>query len=203
MSKKTKAIQWTTLGCGGLLFVFYISTNLVSQSVSGNWDNQLATLIATDDSIVAFGDGAHAVSINPEDVLQVGEKSNVFGVEITLNDTGFIKPVEYTSGTREYWFVEFSGKSISDEIQYGVNPEVESQLQYFQNGNYIWELDEFEQRQCNDKHVLDGFEKSESFNCRLVYVVPIDKRDIYWVYARTGRIANGIYEEQYVVFKIK
>jgi len=153
--------------------------------------------------IVAFGDGAHAVSINPEDVLQVGEKSNVFGVEITLNNTGFIKPVDYTSGAREYWFVEFSGKSISDEIQYGVNPEVESQLQYFQNGNYIWDLDEFDQRQCNDEHVLDGFEKNESFSCRLVYAVPIDKQDIYWVYARTGRIANGIYEERYAVFKIK
>jgi hypothetical protein len=203
MSKKTKAIQWTMLGCGGLLFVFYISINLVSKSVSNNWDNQLATLIATDDSIVAFGDGAHAVPINPEDVLHVGEKSGVFGVEIVLNNAGFIKAVENTSGAWDYWFVEFTGKSISDEIQYGVNPGVESQLQYFQNGNYIWDLDEFDQRQCNYEHVMDGFEKNESFNCRLVYVVPADKRDIYWVYARTDTIVDGAYEERYVVFQIR
>ena len=203
MSKKISKTQWFVLGCGGSVIVACISVSLVFQSITKNWDNQLASLIATDDSIVAFGDGAHAVPINPEDVLQVGEKSDVFGVEIALNNAGFIKAVENTSGAWDYWFVEFTGKSISDEIQYGVNPGVESQLQYFQNGYNTWDLDEFDQAQCDYEHVTDGFEKDEFFNCRLVYVVPADERNIYWVYARTDNIEDGTYEEHYVVFQIR
>ena len=203
MSKKTSAIQWIMLGCGGLLLVAYISINLVSKSISKSWDSQLATLIATDDSITAPGDGAHAVSINPDDILKVGETSVVFGVEITLDNAGFIKSVENTSGKWDYWFVEFTGKSIADEIQYGVNPRVDSQLQYLQNGNYIWDLDEFEQSQCDDEHVIDGFEMGDSFHCRLIYVVPADERNLYWVYKRIGSGDDSSYEERFVAFQIR
>jgi len=203
MSKKPSIAQWLVLGCGALLVVTCISVSLIFRSVSKNWDNQLATLIATNDNIAAFGDGSHPVSISPNDVLKIGETSTVFGVEITLDNAGFAKSAEYTSGQKDYWFVEFTGKSISDEIQYGVNPVVESQLQYLQNGNYILALDEFEQRQCDYGHVIDGLETGESFHCRLFYLVPADERNLYWVYARTDNVADGSYEERSVAFQIR
>jgi hypothetical protein len=159
-------------------------------------------LIATDDSITAPGDGAHAVAINPDDVLKLGETGSVFGVEITLDNAGFIKPAENTLEKWDYWFVEFTGKSATDKIQYGVNPGVESQLQYLHDENYIWVPDDYEQRECNYAHVIDGFEMGESFHCRLVYLVPADERNLYWVYARTDSI-DGSYEERFAAFQIR
>jgi hypothetical protein len=208
MSKKTSVARWVVLGCGGLVIPALISVSLVFQSISnnwnsGDWDNQLTTLIATDDSITAPGDGAHAVPINTEDIIEIGDTSILFDVEITLDNAGFVKSIENTSGNWDYWFVEFTGKSLSDQIQYGVNPRVDSQLQYLHGGNYIWEFDKSEQSQCDDKQVLDGFETGESFHCRLIYMVPADERNLYWVYARTDNVADGEYEERYVVFQIR
>jgi hypothetical protein len=203
MSKKSNVGQWLVIGCGCLIIFAYLSVSLVFRSISNDWNNQLATLIATDDSITAPGDGAHAVPINANDVLEIGETSAVFGVEITLDNAGFIKSAENTSGKWDYWFVEFTGKSISEELQYGVNPEVESQLQYLHSNNYIWGFHEFEQSQCDAGHVLDGFETGESFHCRLIYVVPADERNLYWVYKRTDNVADDSYEERYVVFQIR
>ncbi len=159
--------------------------------------------MATDNSIAELGDGDHTVPIIPEDDLQVGEKGIVWGVEITLNNAGYIKAVEDTSGTWEYWFVEFTGKNISDEIQYGVNPGVASQLQYLQNGNYIWNYDKFDQGQCNSEPVIDSFEIGESFRCRLIYMVPADERNLYWVYKSTDLVVDGDFEERYTVFQIR
>ena len=200
MSKKISKNQWFVLGGGGLLVLVCLSISLAIQSVTKNWYNQL---ISTDNNTVEFGDGAHTVPINSEDVLHVGEKSAVFGVEITLNNAGYIKAVENTSGTMDYWFVEFTGKNISDEIQYGVNPGVASQLQYLQNGNYIWDFDEFGQSQCDNEHVIDGFEIGDSFQCRLIYVVPADERNLYWVYQNTDLVVDGYFEERYAVFQIR
>ncbi len=203
MSKKTKAVQGFVIGCGGLTILAFISLSLVFRSAFNNWDNELATLMSTDDSIVAFGDGAHAVPIDPDSVLKIGESSAVFGVEITLDTAGFIKSAENVSGEWEYWFVEFTGKSISDEIQYGINPGVESQLQYLHGSSYIWSLDEFEQRQCDYGNVAEGFELGDSFHCRFIYLVSADERHLYWVYIRIDDVEDGSYEERYAVFQIR
>ncbi len=199
MSKRTSKTQWFVLGCGGLLIVAFISASLVIQSITKNWYSQTATLMATDNSIAELGDGDHTVPVNPENVLQVGEKSIVFGVEITLNNAGYMRAVENTSGTWDYWFVEFTGKNISEEIQYGVNPGVASQLQYLQNGNYIWVYD----RQSNCDPVIDSFEIGESFRCRLIYMVPADERNLYWVYKSTDLVVDGYFEERSAVFQIR
>jgi hypothetical protein len=202
MTKKTNVAQWFVIGCGGAIILAYISVSLVFRSASNSWHNQLATLIATDDSITAPGDGAHAVSINPDEVLNVGDSSTVFGVEITLDNAGFIKSAENYLEKMDYWFIEFTGKSVSDSIQYGVNPGVESQLQYLHGNDYIWIPDDYGQGQCNYDNVIDGFEMGETFHCRLVYLVPADERSLYWVYARTDSV-DGSYEERFVVFQIR
>jgi hypothetical protein len=208
MPKKTSAAQWFTLSCGGLIILALISTGLVFQSISrnwdsDNWDNQLATLIATDNSITAPGDGAHAVPINTNDVLEIGETGVIFNIEITLDNAAFIKSAENVSGAWEYWAVEFSGKSLSDAIEYGVNPSFDSQVQYLQGFNYIWNSDESGQSQCDDEQVMDGFEIGEAFHCRLIYVVPADERNLYWVYTRTDLVADECCEERYVFFQIR
>jgi hypothetical protein len=202
MTKKVNVIQWFVLGCAGVIISVITLSSLVFRNVSNNFDNQLATLIATDDSITAPGDGAHAVSINPDEVLLIGDTDTVFGIEITLDKAGFIKTAENYLGNWEYWFVEFTGKRVIDKIQYGVNPIIDSQLQYWEGNNYIWIPDDHEQQQCNFDHVADGFEMGESFHCRLVYFVPSDERSLYWVYARTDSV-DGSYEERYVVFQIR
>jgi len=203
MSKERNGLQWSVIGCGGLIIFAFISVSLVFRSFTNSWDSQLATLIATDDSIAAFGDGAHAVPIDPDNILSIGESSPIFGIEIALDNAGFIKSAENVSGSWEYWFVEFSGKSIVDEIQYGINPNVEAQLQYLHGNSYVWSLDEFELRQCNYGNVVKGFEPGDSFQCRFTYLVPADERNLYWVYARTDNGTDGAYEERYAVFQIR
>ncbi|MCP5016589.1 MAG: hypothetical protein GY938_15200 [Ketobacter sp.] len=175
------------------------------QILEKSWDNQLATMIATDDSIAAFGDGAHAVEITPDDTLRIGETDTVFGIEITLDDAGFVETVENTYPESEYWFVEFTGRSISNEIQYGINPKIEAQLQYLQSQSkfYNWEHEKFEQSKCKYKNTSEGFEPGASFHCRFVYLVPSDERNLYWIYARTDNGADGSYEERYIVFQIR
>ena len=164
----------------------------------------MATRIAAGDNISAFGDDAHAVPIVPENVLKVGETSSVFGIEITLNNAGFLKPADKSYvDEMEYWFVEFTGKSTSNEIQYGINPGVESQLQYLQNGSYIWDLDEFKQRVCDYENMTEGLDPNESFHCHFIYLVPADERNIYWVYSRIDNGVDGSYEERSVVFQIR
>jgi hypothetical protein len=187
-----------------MLILMLISISLVFQSFERSWNNQLATMIATDDSISAFGDDAHAIPITPDNVLKVLESGTVFGLEITLDNAGhFMSAENVIPGKWEYWFVEFSVKSISGEIQYGINPGVDAQLQYLQDGFYVWVLDEFDQKQCNNDNVLDGFELGEFFHCRFIYLVPADERNLYWVYAMTGTGEDGSYEERYVVFQIR
>ena len=203
MSKRPKVFQWFAIGCGGLLILAIISANLLLRSVERGWEDQLATMIATDDSISAFGDDAHAVPITPSSALSPGETGTVFGVEITLDNTGFLKTAENVVGEWEYWFVEFAGKSISNEIQYGINPDVEAQIQYLHGDSYIWSLHEFDQAKCDYGNTRKGINFGESFHCRFVYVVPADERNLYWVYTRTDNGNDGEYEERYVVFQIR
>ena len=105
----------------------------------------MATRIAAGHNISAFGDDTHAVPIVPGNILEIGETSSVFGIEITLNNAGFLKPADKAYvDEMEYWFVEFTGKSITNEIQYDINPLAEEQLQYLQGNSYIWKIDEIE-----------------------------------------------------------
>ncbi len=152
MSKKESVLPLFTLGCAGLIILAFIFVILLFQSFEKAWSNQLATLIATDDSIVAFGDGGHVVPITYGSALNIGEIGTVFEIEITVDSAGFIKSAKNTSSEREYWFVEFTGESISNEILYGINPGVNSQLQYLNDNVYTWHLDDFEERQCWDEN---------------------------------------------------
>ncbi len=203
MPKKESLLPLFALGCAGLIILAFIFVVLLFQSFEKAWSNQLATLIATDDSIVAFGDGAHAVPITSGSTLNIGETGTVFEIEITVDDAGLKEAAKNTSGEWEYWFVKFTGESISNEILFGINPGVNSQLQYLDDNVYTWHLDEFEERQCDDENLTDGFIFGESFHCRYVYLVPTDERDLYWVFKRTDTGDDGEFEERYVVFQIR
>ena len=145
MSEKAKVFQRFVVVFGALIIIIICSVNLVFQLIENSWDNHMATRIAAGHNISAFGDDTHAVPIVPGNILEIGETSSVFGIEITLNNAGFLKPADKAYvDEMEYWFVEFTGKSITNEIQYDINPLAEEQLQYLQGNSYIWKIDEIE-----------------------------------------------------------
>jgi hypothetical protein len=198
--QKAKAVSRFCVGCVGLILLAYACITLVLSSETARWERALATLLAANDNSMAPEDGAHAVLINPEDVRLIGETSTLFGLEITLNNASYKKPAESDTENFEYWYVEFTVKNISSEIQYGINPGVEAQLQ-FNSQDFI--LDEFDKRECDSTNWSVGLQPGGTFHCRFVYLVPATEQNLFWVYDHTGYIEIGGFEESFAAFQIR
>ena len=205
MPKKEKILQLFVAFLVGILLVGCVFLSVSLQKMEEAWGNELATLIATDDSIRAFGDGAHTIPITPEDSLKIGEIDTVFDIEITVNDAGFVGAIKNSYPESEYWFVEFTVRNISDQVQYGINPKVDAQLQYLlpESNFYSREYEDPERSKCNSQTTSEGFDSSASIHCHFVYVVPSGESSLYWIYARTATGADNSYEERYVSFQIR
>ena len=205
MPKKTTLLQVALLVLVGLLFGACVFGSVYLQKMEENWGNEAATLMATDDSVVELGDGAHTIPITPDSSLQIGDTGTVFDIEITVDSAGFVENIENSYPESEYWFVEFTVSNMSDEIQYGINPNVETRVQYLhlKSNAYIREYEEFDKSKCDYQTALDGFEPGTASHCRFIYVVPSDERNLYWIYARTDIDTNNSYEERYIVFQIR
>jgi hypothetical protein len=203
MATKSKAIPIISVGCLGLAFILFGLFNYVFQKWENNVEIGLATLIATDNSIVAPGDAAHSIPITPESALNIGNSANIFGIKIKLTNAGYLKNADNMEGEREHWFVDFTIENIESEIPKSINPVVESQIQYLLDDVYVWEVSKVEYCVPDLRSLSAGLAPGESIQCRFSYLVPSDERNLYWMYAMDGIGTNGSWEERFAVFNIR
>ena len=198
LPKSSSFAYWLALGCGGLVFFAICTLSFTLKRAVEDMERQLATLMATDDSITAPGDGAQVFPVTPEDTLSVGQSSVVDNVRVTVT---YAQEVEDTTGlhiTPEgylYWVVQFTIENISDQEIYP-NPIVSPQMQYSRNGRYIWELDSSGDCVPSYENGVFALEPQARVDCSLIYTVPRDDQPLYWVYI-------SMCGEQYVVYRVR
>jgi hypothetical protein len=188
--------HWFAYGCVGIFVISLFVISSIAQRWEDGWEKHLATLIATDDSIAAFGDGAHAVSITPEAVLPIGSTATVEDLRVTVLEAG---EVNDTTGLRKtavgylYWFFHFSIENASDETKY-IHPIVDTQMQYNVHCHGVWEPNRAGVCIPSLKNGIPPLATAAKFNCRLIYEVPLDDQPLYWVYTGVGYESLAVFQ---------
>lgn len=173
-----------------------IIISFTTQRWEDGWEKQVATLIATDGSIAAFGDDAHAVPVTPEAVIPIGKSATVEGLRVTVLEAGEINDTTGLGITAEgylYWFVHFTIENASNEMKY-IHPIVDTQMQYNVNGNSIWEPNHKGECIPSLENGVPPLAAGDKFDCHLIYDVPLDYQPIYWVYTGTGIEAPAVFQ---------
>jgi hypothetical protein len=149
--------------------------------------DELATLIATDPNITAPGDASHAILFAREELLAPGQVATLDSIEVTLLESKRERLAiedEIDFGHYGHWLVRFRLRNVSDAVIYGVHPSVHSQMQYQAGGVMVWEPSRTEDCSPSIEEVIDrGLQPGGQVTCTLVYLVPVDGSDLYWVYA--------------------
>ncbi|HSD83550.1 MAG TPA: hypothetical protein VLG46_06820 [Anaerolineae bacterium] len=163
--------------------------NLIFKPISNDEFNRgLATLMATNPHISAFGDGAHAVPITPQAAISVGQLSILEDLHVTVSHAG---AAEDTAGLRitpedyQYWVIEFTLENISSKTIYP-HPIVDAQMQYRVHEEFSWEPDHGGDCVPSVRKGVPPLEPQAKFECQPVYLVPHDNQPLYWVFERHG-----------------
>jgi hypothetical protein len=163
--------------------------NSIFKPISNDEFNKgLATLMATNPNIVAFGDGAHAVPITPQAAVPVGQLSTLEDLRVIVSHAG---AAEDTAGLRItpedhlYWVVEFTIENISAETIY-LHPIVDSQMQYLVHGEFNWKPNQEGDCVPTVRNGVPPLAPKAKFDCKLLYLVPRDNQPLYWVFERDG-----------------
>jgi hypothetical protein len=190
------------IGCGLLILLCLVVFFFIQYQFSAyleHWNRDLATLMATDDTIAEFGDGGHPISITPSAAFPVGTPITLNNLRITVTSTGELTDYQgsrWISDDYTFWEVEFTLKNISNHETEYVNPKVDSQMQYLRGTSYRRDLG----FATIDPTLLQGvIEMAPETQLQgiLIYEVPRESNELFWVYIDTGYTADCI------VFKVK
>ncbi len=199
-SRPRKLFIQFIIGCLVLLILGMFVFSFVLQQQEDNWNKQLATIIATDSRVAAFGDDAHAIPITPEAALPIGESTVIGEIRVTVTSSAEATDITEIGPTpigHLYWRVDFSVENLSDE-QINIHPIVDSQMQYLVNGHYIWQPSQSGDCLPSLKEGVPALEPHSKFECSLIYPAPNDSQPLYWVY-----IDVAVDRELYAIFQVR
>lgn len=185
----SKIITRLLVGFAGLIILIIILAFIVLRLALGAWATQLNTMIATDDRIAAFGDGAHSVPITPEAALAAGQPAGINDLRVTVTKTG---EVEDTTGLHItavgylYWRVVYSVENVSEKEVY-LNPSVQAQIQYEPHGDgFTWQIYDVGECVSSTKTSGPGLSPNAMVVCDMIYEVPRGNQPLYWVFMDDG-----------------
>jgi len=181
----SKTITRMMVGFAGLIILLMIIAFIVLRLALGAWATQLNIMIATDDSIAAFGDGAHNVPITPEAALSVGQSAVINELRVTVTKTGEVEDttgLPITAKGYLFWRVIYSVENVSKKEVYP-HPSVQAQIQYEPYGDGFIRLIKGE-GDCvpSIKKSRPALSPNARFVCDMIYEVPRGNQPLYWVF---------------------
>lgn len=177
MAKKSK-VHLVTLVAGITVFACGVALVLLVRLVTYD-----LTIAGT-----AFGDGHSPITITPETTAKVGQSVILNNFQVTVIDSRKLDNCTDLRTVREgeqCWLVHFTLENVSSDVSEWVNPNIDTEMQYMTNGYYVPVGGTEKGYLASVKGSLE-LAPGTQVDGELIYIVPQDKRPLYWIYEDSG-----------------
>lgn len=149
-------------------------------------NQQMATLMATDDRIAEFGDGGHAIPITPEAAYSIGQTAAVGDYQVTVTDISVVEDtsnIRSAGDVRQYVRIRFNLKNVAKEDR-SPNLFTSTQIQYPFSGNWEYRWENMHDGEClpSLKGGVQPIAPGSAYECSFIYEVPRGGIQ-YWVFS--------------------